>query len=262
MNQKTIRRRAVIWLLGSGSIALIAVAGMMHQVLFNHLAALFVGVTSCALFLVVWQSKSVGRNASYLIIAAASLCVGMLELLYGAVMRDVPPLAGQPMLVGPRVMGAVALAEAAALFIPPLLLLIARRRRIPTGLRALLTASMALRLLATAITLLAGDPAGAAAAVSRIIGCISVLLLYQGIAGQSLKETDRLLAATATALELRQLSGIIPICMNCKRIQVGEEEWQQLEDYVSAHSRARFSHGICPECAQQVFAEMARDGTG
>ena len=47
---------------------------------------------------------------------------------------------------------------------------------------------------------------------------------------------------------IRILQGILPICMYCKKICDGEGYWKQIEAYVSQHSDATFSHGICPEC--------------
>lgn len=48
--------------------------------------------------------------------------------------------------------------------------------------------------------------------------------------------------------QLKQLRGIIPICSYCKKIRSDDARWQQLETYISAHSAAMFSHGICPTC--------------
>lgn len=48
--------------------------------------------------------------------------------------------------------------------------------------------------------------------------------------------------------QIRQLRGIIPICSYCKKIRADDESWHQLERYISAHSDAMFSHGICPTC--------------
>lgn len=48
--------------------------------------------------------------------------------------------------------------------------------------------------------------------------------------------------------QIKQLTGIIPICSYCKKVRTDEESWQQLEAYISAHSDALFSHGICPVC--------------
>jgi hypothetical protein len=48
--------------------------------------------------------------------------------------------------------------------------------------------------------------------------------------------------------KVKHLEGIIPICMYCKKIRDDMESWQQLEQYITEHSEALFSHGICPEC--------------
>jgi hypothetical protein len=47
---------------------------------------------------------------------------------------------------------------------------------------------------------------------------------------------------------VKQLEGIIPICMYCKQIRNNKESWQQIEEYISEHSEAMFSHSICPDC--------------
>lgn len=48
--------------------------------------------------------------------------------------------------------------------------------------------------------------------------------------------------------EIKTLSGILPICAYCKQIRNDQGYWQQVEDYISQHSQAMFSHGICPNC--------------
>lgn len=53
--------------------------------------------------------------------------------------------------------------------------------------------------------------------------------------------------------EIKQLRGIIPICSNCKKIRDDEGYWNQVEQYVSVHSGAKFSHGICPDCARKHY---------
>ena len=56
-----------------------------------------------------------------------------------------------------------------------------------------------------------------------------------------------------TQEQLKTLKGLIPICSNCKNIKNDEGSWQQLEEYISKHSEAQFSHGICPECVQSLY---------
>jgi len=62
------------------------------------------------------------------------------------------------------------------------------------------------------------------------------------------RQKDELEAALA---RVRQLEGIIPICSYCKKIRDDQNSWQQLESYISQHSEAMFSHGMCPDCFEE-----------
>lgn len=60
-----------------------------------------------------------------------------------------------------------------------------------------------------------------------------------------------------TALDtIKTLHGIIPICASCKKIRDDKGSWNQLETYISEHTEADFSHGICPDCARRLYPEM------
>lgn len=63
------------------------------------------------------------------------------------------------------------------------------------------------------------------------------------------KERDNLQLAIK---EINTLRGIIPICCYCKDIRKDDGAWEKLEDYVSHHSEAEFSHGICPDCVKKL----------
>jgi len=56
-----------------------------------------------------------------------------------------------------------------------------------------------------------------------------------------------------TLNRVHQLEGIIPICMGCKKIRDDRNIWKQLEQYISEHSEAKFSHGYCPDCAEKAM---------
>ena len=58
---------------------------------------------------------------------------------------------------------------------------------------------------------------------------------------------------------IRVLEGFIPICANCKKIRNTEDQWEQMETYISQHSFARFSQGICPDCARQLYPDFVND---
>jgi DNA-binding response OmpR family regulator len=70
------------------------------------------------------------------------------------------------------------------------------------------------------------------------------------------KEQRDLLARQKEELEaalarVKRLEGIIPICSYCKKIRDDHNSWHQLEQYITEHSEAMFSHGICPHCAEE-----------
>jgi CheY-like chemotaxis protein len=65
------------------------------------------------------------------------------------------------------------------------------------------------------------------------------------------REREKLIAQLEGALlQVKKLSGLLPICASCKRIRDDQDGWQPIEDYIATHSEADFSHSICPECAE------------
>ena len=61
-------------------------------------------------------------------------------------------------------------------------------------------------------------------------------------------------AAEQALAEVTHLQGMLPICSYCKKIRNDQNSWEQLESYISEHSHATFSHGICPDCRNTVVA--------
>jgi phosphoserine phosphatase RsbU/P len=59
---------------------------------------------------------------------------------------------------------------------------------------------------------------------------------------------DRVAELETAVSTVKRLQGLIPICSYCKRIRSEGNDWEQLESYISEHSDAQFSHGICPPC--------------
>lgn len=61
-----------------------------------------------------------------------------------------------------------------------------------------------------------------------------------------------------TALsQVEVLSGLLPICANCKKIRDDSGYWKQVEEYFEEHSRAEFTHSICPDCLREMYPELA-----
>lgn len=58
---------------------------------------------------------------------------------------------------------------------------------------------------------------------------------------------------------IRYLEGFLPVCSYCKRIRAGER-WIPIEEYISNHSAAYFSHGLCPDCLHREYPEFEPKG--
>jgi CheY-like chemotaxis protein len=75
--------------------------------------------------------------------------------------------------------------------------------------------------------------------------------------GETVLDLQQKLAARVIELEealgqVRVLQGILPICSYCKHVRDDKDYWQTVECYISKHSEAKFSHGICPTCYETV----------
>jgi phosphoserine phosphatase RsbU/P len=62
---------------------------------------------------------------------------------------------------------------------------------------------------------------------------------------------DRVKALEEALARVKQLQGLLPICSYCKKIRDDQNYWQQVENYISEHSEAQFSHSICPDCYEK-----------
>jgi phosphoserine phosphatase RsbU/P len=60
--------------------------------------------------------------------------------------------------------------------------------------------------------------------------------------------------------QVRTLSGLIPICAQCKKVRDDQGYWRQVEEYVHSHTDASFSHGICPDCMKALYPDVDLGG--
>jgi PAS domain S-box-containing protein len=68
------------------------------------------------------------------------------------------------------------------------------------------------------------------------------------------EERERLVRELQAALaEVTELREILPMCMYCKSIRHDKDYWQSVETYISHHTKAQLSHGVCPNCYQNLF---------
>ncbi len=89
------------------------------------------------------------------------------------------------------------------------------------------------------------------------------LIILRDITPEKQLETEReeLIHNLQDALaQVKTLSGLLPICANCKNIRDDQGYWHQVEVYIRDHSKANFSHGICPECARKLYPGLYGKG--
>ena len=71
------------------------------------------------------------------------------------------------------------------------------------------------------------------------------------------QERDKMVLELKKAMaEIKILQGILPICASCKKIRDDQGSWNQIESYIRKHSEAEFSHGICPDCARELYPDL------
>lgn len=71
------------------------------------------------------------------------------------------------------------------------------------------------------------------------------------------RERYRLVQRLEEALtRVKQLQRLIPICAGCRKIRNDDGYWQDVTLYIREHAGVEFSHGLCPECVQQMYPEL------
>lgn len=77
---------------------------------------------------------------------------------------------------------------------------------------------------------------------------VSTILVF------GVKYTVKLIKELTEALaSIKILKGFLPICASCKKIRNEKGSWVQMEQYITEHSEAVFSHGVCDECAKKMY---------
>lgn len=92
------------------------------------------------------------------------------------------------------------------------------------------------------------------AEIASVFGDLAAIALansrYIELLNQKTEDLEKALS------EIKTLSGIVPICMHCKGIRDDQGYWNQLEKYISEHSDAQFSHGICEKCIEKYYPHV------
>jgi len=91
--------------------------------------------------------------------------------------------------------------------------------------------------------------------IPTAIGFLFGLHVLAGM-GMVILVVDRIrIRAEKSETQIKRLEGLIPICASCKKIRDDHDSWHLLENYIQERSDATFSHGICPECSDNLYGK-------
>ena len=88
-----------------------------------------------------------------------------------------------------------------------------------------------------------------------IVECFQDITVRRELEEEREKLIDKLNKAL---VEVKKLSGFLPICSSCKKVRDDKGYWKQIESYISEHSGTEFSHSICPECAAKHYEKLSK----
>jgi PAS domain S-box-containing protein len=76
---------------------------------------------------------------------------------------------------------------------------------------------------------------------------------------QAREERERLIQELQDALsKVKTLKSLLPICASCKKIRDDKGYWTAVESYIRKHAGVEFSHGICPDCARELYPDFLK----
>lgn len=88
-----------------------------------------------------------------------------------------------------------------------------------------------------------------------LLGLAGIGFVFTRLRQQEITQEEIISDLEGAMAEVKQLSGLLPICCSCKKIRDDKGYWQTLEKYISEHSQAQFSHSLCKECAFELYPE-------
>lgn len=99
-----------------------------------------------------------------------------------------------------------------------------------------------------------------AAAISGFLGIFAIIVgtvIFIKLTNPLIAKLNGTITELQNALvNVNQLSGLLPICASCKKIRDDKGYWTQIEAYIRDHSEAEFSHSICPDCTEKLYADL------
>ncbi len=97
------------------------------------------------------------------------------------------------------------------------------------------------------------------AQIIQVLGRPLYHCIWRDITERKRVETDRerLVVELQNALaQVKTLGGLLPICSGCKKTRDDKNYWHQVDSYISEHTNATFTHGMCPDCIKKWYPEL------
>ncbi len=83
-------------------------------------------------------------------------------------------------------------------------------------------------------------------------------ILFRSIFVQMNERKKLIIEIQDSIATVKILRGLLPICCSCKKVRDDKGYWSQIENYITEHSEAEFSHGLCPDCLEKLYPEYGR----
>ncbi len=92
--------------------------------------------------------------------------------------------------------------------------------------------------------------------LSMIFTAIVVLFLEYSRERAKQRQNELIIELKDALAEVKTISGLLPICTECKKIRNDSGYWDQLEEYLERHSDAELTHSLCDECADRLYGDQ------
>ena len=92
--------------------------------------------------------------------------------------------------------------------------------------------------------------------IAALLGSLIIYIASYMLDKKEREQQELIRNLKRALLEIKTLQGIVPICSFCKKIRDDKGFWSQVESYVSHHTDAQFSHGVCPDCKEEHYPEL------
>ncbi|MDM8544156.1 response regulator [Desulfococcaceae bacterium HSG7] len=89
--------------------------------------------------------------------------------------------------------------------------------------------------------------------LARVETNLSLRILQKTLEDKNARLEEKNTQLEKALADVKTLSGLLPICSNCKKIRDDKGYWNQIEVYIQEHSDAFFSHGLCKPCVEKLY---------